>query len=130
MCPNRKCRASKKWARAHRRCGLVGQIHTCSPSALEIERRTKDMWKRFWVFPAVLLCFTLSAIAADRDEDIMRIHKAADVFHEIMSTPDKGIPQDLLASAKCIAIIPVELKFAFVFGGNHGRGVAMCRKEN
>jgi len=88
------------------------------------------MWKRFWVFPAVLLCFTLSAIAADRDEDIMRIHKAADVFHEIMSTPDKGIPQDLLASAKCIAIIPVELKFAFVFGGNHGRGVAMCRKEN
>jgi lipid-binding SYLF domain-containing protein len=49
------------------------------------------------------------------------------VFKEIMDTPDKGIPQDLLASAKCIAIIPGTLKFAFIFGGNYGRGVATCR---
>ena len=44
-----------------------------------------------------------------------------------MNTPDKGIPQDLLNSAKCIAIIPGEVKFAFIFGGNYGRGVAICR---
>jgi lipid-binding SYLF domain-containing protein len=44
-----------------------------------------------------------------------------------MDTPDKGIPQDLLRTAKCIAIIPGDVKFAFVFGGNYGRGLATCR---
>ena len=44
-----------------------------------------------------------------------------------MDTPDKGIPHDLLKSAKCIAIIPGDKKFAFVFGGSYGRGVATCR---
>ena len=44
-----------------------------------------------------------------------------------MNTPDQGIPQDLLESAKCIAIIPGEVKFAFIFGGSYGRGLATCR---
>ena len=44
-----------------------------------------------------------------------------------MSAPDQGIPQDLLATAKCIAIIPGDVKFAFVFGGSYGRGLATCR---
>src|SRR6202046_4702902 len=51
----------------------------------------------------------------------------AQVFREIMNTPDRGIPQDLLKSAKCIAIIPGDKKFAFVFGGSYGRGLATCR---
>jgi lipid-binding SYLF domain-containing protein len=44
-----------------------------------------------------------------------------------MDTPDKGIPQDLLRTAKCIAVIPGDMKFAFVFGGSYGRGLATCR---
>ena len=44
-----------------------------------------------------------------------------------MDTPDKAIPNRLLESAKCIVIVPGEKKFAFVFGGNYGRGVATCR---
>ena len=59
-----------------------------------------------------------------------RTHKAAQVFKEIMNAPDQGIPQDLLASAKCIAIIPGDVKFAFVFGGSYGRGLATCRTEH
>jgi lipid-binding SYLF domain-containing protein len=58
---------------------------------------------------------------------VNRTHKAAQVFKEIMSTPDHGIPHDLLNSAKCIAIIPGDVKFAFIFGGNYGRGLATCR---
>ncbi|MGC1361110.1 MAG: lipid-binding SYLF domain-containing protein [Silvibacterium sp.] len=46
-----------------------------------------------------------------------------------MDTPDKGIPHDLLDKAKCIAIIPGDKKFAFIFGGSYGRGVATCRTE-
>jgi lipid-binding SYLF domain-containing protein len=76
---------------------------------------------------ALLLSVPIVASASDRDDDIARIQKAAQVFKEIMDTPDKGIPRNLLDSAKCIAIIPGEVKFAFVFGGNYGRGVATCR---
>ena len=88
------------------------------------------MLKRLMILAVLVGFATLTAVASDREEDVSRIHKAADVFHEIMNTPDKGIPQDLLNSARCIAIIPGEVKFAFVFGGNYGRGVATCRTDH
>ncbi|MGA7445034.1 MAG: lipid-binding SYLF domain-containing protein [Candidatus Sulfotelmatobacter sp.] len=47
-----------------------------------------------------------------------------------MNTPDQAIPSNLLESAKCIAIIPGDKKFAFVFGGSYGRGLATCRTEH
>ncbi len=77
----------------------------------------------------LFLGLPLVASASDRDDDVKRIDHATQVFKEIMDTPDKGIPQGLLDSAKCIAIIPGELKFAFIFGGNYGRGIATCRTE-
>jgi len=55
------------------------------------------------------------------------VSNATEVFQEIMATPDKAIPQELLESAKCIAIIPGEKKAAFVVGGNYGKGLATCR---
>jgi lipid-binding SYLF domain-containing protein len=73
------------------------------------------------------LGLVLPALASDRGDDIGRIQKATRVFHEIMSTPDKGIPQDLLEKAKCVAIVPGEEKLAFIFGGNYGKGLATCR---
>jgi lipid-binding SYLF domain-containing protein len=87
----------------------------------------KKMLKRFLIGTALGLLVTLTAVASDREDDISRTQKAAQVFKEIMNTPDKGIPQDLLRTAKCIAIIPGEVKFAFIFGGNYGRGLATCR---
>ncbi|MGH9690162.1 MAG: lipid-binding SYLF domain-containing protein [Candidatus Acidiferrales bacterium] len=85
------------------------------------------MLKHILVVATLCLLVTLTAVASDRDDDVNRTHKAAQVFKEIMNTPDQGIPQDLLASAKCIAIIPGDVKFAFIFGGNYGRGLATCR---
>jgi lipid-binding SYLF domain-containing protein len=76
------------------------------------------------------LGLVLPALASDRDDDIGRVQKAAQVFQEIMTTPDKGIPRDLLEKAKCVAIIPGEEKAAFIFGGNYGKGLATCRTEN
>lgn len=69
----------------------------------------------------------LPVLASDRDDDTARIHKATQVFQEIMKTPDKGIPRELLEEAKCVAIIPGEEKAAFIFGGNYGKGLATCR---
>jgi lipid-binding SYLF domain-containing protein len=55
------------------------------------------------------------------------IDAAATVLDEIMGTPDKGIPEELLDSAECVAVIPSMVKIGFVFGGRHGRGIATCR---
>lgn len=60
-------------------------------------------------------------------ERVVRIHEAGKVFKEIMSAPDKGIPQDLLDGAKCLAIIPGLKKAGFIIGGNYGKGIMTCR---
>ena len=85
------------------------------------------MLKRILIVTTLVLLVTLTAVASDRDDDVNRTNKATQVFKEIMNTPDQGIPHNLLESAKCIAIIPGDVKFAFIFGGNYGRGVATCR---
>ncbi|HEY6328430.1 MAG TPA: lipid-binding SYLF domain-containing protein [Blastocatellia bacterium] len=53
--------------------------------------------------------------------------KAAHVFKQIMDTPDKGIPSDLLHKAECVVVFPSVIKAGFVFGARGGRGVASCR---
>jgi lipid-binding SYLF domain-containing protein len=88
------------------------------------------MLKRIVILTTLTLLVTLTAFASDKEDDASRTHKSAQVFKEIMDTPDKGIPNELLESAKCIAIIPGDVKFAFIFGGNYGRGVATCHTEH
>jgi lipid-binding SYLF domain-containing protein len=85
------------------------------------------MFKNLLIISTILLFAAPLALASDREDDVSRTEKAAQVFKEIMATPDQAIPQDLLEAAKCIAIIPGDTKFAFIFGGNYGRGVATCR---
>jgi lipid-binding SYLF domain-containing protein len=64
--------------------------------------------------------------AADAAE---RLEEAALALQEVMGTPDKSIPQELLAKAECIIIVPDLKKGAFIFGAKYGRGFATCRKE-
>jgi len=59
-----------------------------------------------------------------------RLADAAAVFSEIMATPDKGIPQDLLDKAQCVIIVPGMKKAAFVVGGEFGKGFAECRNSS
>jgi lipid-binding SYLF domain-containing protein len=58
-----------------------------------------------------------------------RLKTSSEVLHEIMSAPDKGIPQDLLDKAQCVVIIPGLKKAAFIVGGEYGRGFAICRNH-
>ncbi len=88
------------------------------------------MLKRILAVTTLMAIASLTAVASDRDDDVNRTQKAAQVFKEIMNTPDQGIPSDLLESAKCIAIVPGDKKFAFIFGGSYGRGLATCRTEH
>jgi lipid-binding SYLF domain-containing protein len=73
------------------------------------------------------LALPVVGFAAGRDEDARRLDHSARVFREIMDTPDKAIPHRLLASAKCIGIIPGEEKVAFFLGEKGGKGVVVCR---
>jgi len=85
------------------------------------------MLKHLLIVTTLGLLVTLTAVASAREDDVKRTQKATQVFREIMNTPDQGIPQELLETAKWIAIIPGDMKFAFIFGGNYGRGLATCR---
>ena len=58
-----------------------------------------------------------------------RLKAADDVLGEIMSAPDKGIPQDLLGKSQCIVIVPGLKKGAFIVGGKYGRGFILCRES-
>lgn len=57
-----------------------------------------------------------------------RLEDAATVFQEIMATPDKGVPRDLLARAQCAVIVPGLKKGAFIVGAKYGRGFLTCRE--
>src|SRR4051812_13082799 len=78
---------------------------------------------------ALLLSLTLPAMAkkTGREDDLERLQSAATVLDEIMSAPDKGVPEEILRSAKCVAVVPSMLKGGFVLGAAYGRGVATCR---
>jgi SH3 domain-containing YSC84-like protein 1 len=58
-----------------------------------------------------------------------RMSDSTKVFDEVMATPDKGIPQDLLEKSHCIIIVPGMKQAAFVVGGKYGRGFAVCRRS-
>jgi SH3 domain-containing YSC84-like protein 1 len=67
------------------------------------------------------------AFAADMQKLDDRINAAHAVLHELMDTPDKGIPDDIASKATCVAVIPSFKKGAFVVGGQYGQGVLSCR---
>jgi lipid-binding SYLF domain-containing protein len=74
-----------------------------------------------------ILCFSTFLSAEDKQDDVDRLQKSAEVLQQIMATPDKGIPEEVLDNAKCVAVVPHLIKGGFVFGAKHGRGVATCR---
>ena len=73
------------------------------------------------------LCAVIAAKAETREDVQNRLDNATLVLHQIMATPDKGIPEEVLEHAKCIAIVPHMIKGGLVFGAENGRGVATCR---
>src|ERR1035437_621265 len=76
-----------------------------------------------------LFCLGAATVAwsETREELQNRLDNAALVLHQIMNTPDKGIPEEVLEHAKCVAVVPHMIKGGFVFGAENGRGVATCR---
>jgi lipid-binding SYLF domain-containing protein len=90
------------------------------------------MKRQIMVLTAVLGVASLGWAAGDtpREAATDRMDKAADVLHQIMASGDKGIPEEVLEHAKCVAVVPHMVKGGFVFGAEGGRGVATCRTEH
>ena len=86
--------------------------------------------KRFLPVSVSLLFLVSSVAFADRGDVVKRLQRASEVFSEIMKTPDKGIPVDLLDKCECIGIVPGLKKGGLGIGGKYGKGAVMCRKPD
>jgi lipid-binding SYLF domain-containing protein len=78
----------------------------------------------------MVAALALMPLLAKDSEPVKRLEEAAAVFSEVMATPDRSIPQDLLANAHCIVIVPELKTAAFVFGGKYGKGYLSCRSKS
>jgi lipid-binding SYLF domain-containing protein len=86
--------------------------------------------KKVMFLLAMLSLGTLCWAGSAQEDATERLENAANVLHEIMAMPDKGIPEEVLEHAKCIAVVPHMVKGGFIFGGKGGKGVATCRTAN
>jgi lipid-binding SYLF domain-containing protein len=77
----------------------------------------------------LLITLAIASLLGEENEPAKRLEEAAVVFSEVMATPDKAIPQDLLEKAHCIVIVPGLKKGAFIVGGKYGKGYLSCRKK-
>jgi len=77
----------------------------------------------------VVVGLAASSFAADDDDNKAagRVKSASTILEEIQNAPDTGIPDEVMGSAECVAVVPSMLKAGFVFGAQYGRGVASCR---
>jgi len=74
--------------------------------------------------------FTL-AQAKSSDSNSSELQSATETIQHLTSAaPDKGVPNQVLEGAKCVAVIPKLIKGAFIVGGEHGTGVATCKNSN
>ncbi len=90
---------------------------------------------KFALTSMLLAALCTAMYAKDKDDDkpsdqVKRIDDAANVLDEIMAAPDKGIPQELFESAKCVAVVPSMIKGGFIVGARYGKGVATCRTSS
>jgi lipid-binding SYLF domain-containing protein len=87
--------------------------------------------KKFVTLVALFSLGAATAVWAETREDVQnRLDNAATVLHEIMAAPDKGIPDEVLDHAQCVAVVPHMIKGGLVFGAENGRGLATCRTAN
>jgi lipid-binding SYLF domain-containing protein len=99
----------------------------------ETRRRVKEkaeIMKKLMLFVALLSLASFGWAESKLESSSDRLDNAAKVLQEIMAAPDKGVPQEVLEHAKCVAVVPHMIKGGFVFGAENGKGVTTCRTAN
>lgn len=80
-----------------------------------------------WLSAALVLLAATFVSATAKEDSTERLKMSTEVLQQIMSAPDKGVPEEVIDNAKCIVVVPHLVKGGFIVGGKHGRGVATCR---
>lgn len=80
---------------------------------------------RKYVLFALSLLLAISSFGQKKEED--RLKESYTVLKEMLGTPDKGIPRDLLDKSECVVVYPSVKKAGFIVGGEYGRGAITCR---
>ena len=83
--------------------------------------------KKFFLLLVIVSLCSFSLAADEEGKVAERVQAAADVLNDIQGAPDKGIPQEVLGSSECVAVVPGLLKGGFIVGAKYGRGLASCR---
>jgi len=80
---------------------------------------------------AVFAGLAMAAYAAHAADDQQkldgRLDAARNVIDQIMSVPDKAVPDGIARRATCVAVVPGVVKGAFIVGAEYGQGVVTCR---
>jgi lipid-binding SYLF domain-containing protein len=84
---------------------------------------------RYLLAPLLALALSGVALKAQESREAERLQKATEVINEVMGTPEKGIPHNLLNKAVCVGVIPSQKKVALGIGGSFGRGALICRRS-
>src|ERR1051326_808371 len=113
---------------------LVRLVHkqrcrTKAPTG-SLGRQKRSIMRMILTAALAIAPLALMPLPAKDNDTVKRLNEASAVFSEIMATPDKGIPQDMLANAHCIVIVPGLKTGAFVLGGKYGKGYLACRNKN
>jgi lipid-binding SYLF domain-containing protein len=98
-----------------------------SQSKLDPVGTAEEVAMKYLATVLILVTLCSTAFAAEAEHEADRLKKAAEVITEVMGTPEKGIPSDLLNKAVCVAVIPSYKKAAFGVGGAAGKGALVCR---
>jgi len=78
----------------------------------------------------MLAALAITPLLAEETDTVKRLNEATAILSELMAAPDKGIPEDLVAKAHCIVIVPNMKKAAFIVGAKYGKGYLSCRNKN
>ncbi len=82
-------------------------------------------------YAIITLALTPVLLFADSERhDTKLISQSTEVFQDIMTAPDRGVPQGILAKAQCVGIIPNLKKAGFIVGAKYGKGVMVCRTDH
>lgn len=88
------------------------------------------MKSRVCLLAAIFLLAGSSYADQTKTDVVERLQSSTKVVHQLLNTPDKGIPDEVWKGAKCVAVVPGLIKAGFIFAGKRGRGIATCRLPN
>ena len=79
---------------------------------------------------AVLTLTLLPRLAVAQQVETDRLIESARVLEEVLSAPDKGVPEAIVEQAKAIVVIPSTVKGALLIGAQRGKGVMSVKSAS